>query len=142
MGSVNLGDIRVTPLSRISVAGGDVLHAMKSTDDDFAGFGEAYFSTVGSGCLKAWKRHTRMVMNLIVPVGLVQFVFHDADCGGIREEIIGDGRYMRLMVPPGIWFGFKGMADYESLVLNLASIPHDPEEVERLPVSSIAYDWS
>jgi len=46
MGPVTLALIRLTPLRRISVAGGDVLHAMKSTDADFRCFGEAYFSMI------------------------------------------------------------------------------------------------
>jgi len=142
MGSVNLGDIRVTPLSRISVAGGDVLHAMKSTDEDFAGFGEAYFSTVGNGCVKAWKRHFRMTMNLVVPVGMVRFVFAEDRSGRFREETIGEGRYARLSVPPGVWFEFQGLSEPDSLVLNIASICYDPGEVERTAVSAIDFDWS
>ena len=142
MGTVNFSDIHLTPLSRISVAGGDVLHALKVTDLDFSGFGEAYFTTINYGCVKAWKRHTRMTMNLVVPVGMVRFVFLDQGIGESREEIIGTNRYMRLTVPPGIWFGFQGVGEYDSLVLNLSSIPHDPDEVERLPVSAIEYNWS
>lgn len=141
MGAVSLSGIRVTPLSRISVTGGDVLHALKATDVDFSGFGEAYFSTVKPGCVKAWKRHLRMTMNLVVPVGMVLFVFLDRESGEIREETIGSDRYVRLTVPPGIWFGFQGASECESLVLNISSIPHDPAEVERLPVSAIEYEW-
>jgi len=137
-----MSGILVTPLKRIPVQGGDVLHALKFGDEGFQGFGEAYFSTITSGSVKAWKRHTRMFMNLIVPVGEVKFVFClDGFCC-MQEEVIGADRYVRLTVPPGVWFGFKGVSTPESLVLNIASIPHDPDEVERLPVSAIAYDWS
>jgi len=142
MGSVTLSDIGVTPLQRIAVIGGDVLHALKSTDSDFHGFGEAYFSTIATGAIKGWKRHLQMTMNLVVPVGMVRFVFLDQGTGESREEIIGTNRYMRLTVPPGIWFGFQGVGEHESLVLNISSIPHDPDEVERLPVLAIEYNWS
>ena len=37
-----------TPLSIIDTEGGDVLHAMKSGDPGFFGFGESYFSTIES----------------------------------------------------------------------------------------------
>ena len=100
MGAVSLIDIGTTPLSRISVTGGDVLHALKATEADFKGFGEAYFSSIRNGVVKAWKRHLRMSMNLVVPVGAVRFVFYVEATGGFREERIGEERYMRLSVPP------------------------------------------
>ncbi len=142
MGAMSLSGITVTPLARIATAGGDVLHAMKQTDAGFAGFGEAYFSWVAGGAVKAWKRHTRMTMNVVVPVGQVRFVFRSADADEFRVEEVGVERYARLTVPPGIWFGFQGIAESPSLVLNLASIPHDPNEVERCAPSEIEYDWS
>jgi dTDP-4-dehydrorhamnose 3,5-epimerase len=139
---MNLSDILLTPLSRIETAGGDVLHAMKQSDAGYAGFGEAYFSWVVAGAVKGWKRHTRMAMNVVVPVGQVRFVFCLDGVAEFRVEDIGVDCYARLTVPPGIWFCFRGVAEPQSLVLNIASIPHDPSEVERLALSAIEYDWS
>ena len=142
MGTVSLDDIVVTPLARIPTSGGDVMHAMKSSDASYAGFGEAYFSWIASGLIKAWKRHSRMTMNIVVPVGRVRFVFHLDGAEAFRVEGIGVDRYVRLSVPPGIWFGFQGLAEPQSLVLNIASIPHDSNEVQRLALTGIAYDWN
>ena len=141
MGGMNLDDILITPLARIATSGGDVLHAMKQSDAGYSGFGEAYFSWVAAGAVKAWKRHTRMTMNVVVPVGQARFVFRLDGTEEFRVEEIGVARYARLTVPPGIWFGFKGLLEPQSLVLNIASIPHDPNEVERLTLSEIKYDW-
>jgi len=141
---MKLSDILLSPLSKIETIGGDVLHAMKQGDVGYAGFGEAYFSLVSQGAVKAWKRHTRMTLNLVVPVGQVRFVFYLVDSVGVEEfrvEEIGENCYARITVPPGIWFGFKGLSTPQSLVLNIASIPHDPNEVERLLVSNINYIW-
>ena len=140
MGTVNIDSIEVTPLKRISVAGGDVLHAMKCTDPGFVGFGEAYFSIIEKGVVKAWKRHLQMTLNLIVPLGSVRFVFVDGD-GRLREEVIGENGYARLTVPPGIWFGFQGGSSSYSLLLNVADIPHTPDEVERKEINEIEFDW-
>lgn len=145
MGGISLTDILVTPLRQIEVAGGDVMHAIKESDAGYERFGEAYFSWVSSGAIKAWKRHTRMTMNLLVPVGQVRFVFYGIDSAGGKEyrvEDIGVDRYMRITVPPGIWFGFCGLYETKSLVLNIASIEHDPNEVERLDMAEIKYEWS
>ena len=142
---MKLADILVTPLRIIGVAGGDVLHAMKQSDPCYSGFGEAYFSWVSADVVKAWKRHTQMTMNVVVPVGQVRFVFCCVNADGIEEfrvEEIGVDRFVRVTVPPGIWFGFQGLRTPQSLLLNIANIPHDPNEVERLALSDINYTWN
>lgn len=128
-----VGEILVTPLKRIPLQEGDVMHAMKRGDPGFIDFGEAYFSLIHADSIKAWKRHLRMTLNLVVPIGDVKFAFVDEE-GNSRTEEIGEDRYCRLTVPPGIWFGFKGLGKPYSLLANLADIPHDPEEVERVSI--------
>jgi dTDP-4-dehydrorhamnose 3,5-epimerase len=143
MGSIKIQDILVTPLPRIETPGGDVLHALRKSEKSYMGFGEVYFTWIFSGAIKAWKRHTQMTMNLVVPVGQVQFVFCTTNSNGVsefRNEEIGENCYARITVPPGIWFGFRGLQ--ESLVLNIANIAHDPNEVERLILTDIDYAWS
>jgi dTDP-4-dehydrorhamnose 3,5-epimerase len=137
---VSLNEICVTPLKRISVTGGDVLHAMKKSDTGYVDFGEAYFSLVEFGAIKAWKRHLQMTLNLVVPIGEVQFVLMDS-VGLIREERIGEGHYARLTIPPGIWFGFQGVSKKIALLLNIADIEHSPDEVERKELDEVKYDW-
>lgn len=136
-----LDRIQLTALKRIPVVGGDVLHALKSTDAGFRGFGEAYFSMVEAGAVKAWKMHRRMTLNLVVPIGEVRFVFFTEDGKTQRNETIGTANYARLSVPPGIWFGFQGRAAPFSLVLNVGDIPHDPDEIVRKPLEAFGHDW-
>lgn len=133
--------IILTPLPRIETQGGDVLHALRCNDHCFVGFGEAYFSWIDYGAVKAWKRHTRMTMNLIVPFGNVRFVFY-LGSDRFRVEEIGEARYQRITVPPGLWFGFQGCSQSRSLVLNLADMIHDPKEAERLSEANINFNWS
>lgn len=141
MGSINyIENITVTPLSKISVEGGDVLHAIKKCDPGFVAFGEAYFSRINFGAVKAWKSHLNMTMNLIVPIGSVKFVFFDIN-GKMREETIGVGNYSRITVPPGLWFGFMGIEAPYSLVLNISNILHEPKEAKKMPIDFIKYDW-
>ena len=140
MGTMNVNQILITPLKRIQVAGGDVLHGMKCSDPGYFDFGEAYFSIVEVGAIKAWKRHLQMTLNFIIPLGSVFFVFIDQE-GIVREEVVGENRYVRLTVPPGIWFGFKGVGNKANIVLNIANIPHDPNEVERLSLDDFDYIW-
>jgi len=140
MGSISVDQILLTPLERISLKGGDVLHAMKCTDPGFVDFGEAYFSLIDIDAIKAWKRHLRMTLNIMVPLGAVQFVFIN-DQGVMREEVIGLDRYIRLTIPPGIWFGFRGLVAPYSLLMNIADIPHDPAEIERKELGAFKFQW-
>jgi dTDP-4-dehydrorhamnose 3,5-epimerase len=140
MGAVTVDDIITTSLKIVSVEGGNVMHAMKFTDAGYVDFGEAYFSKIDMSAIKAWKKHNNMTLNLIVPFGSVRLIFID-DKGGVREELIGDGKYARVTVPPGIWFGFQGRTAPFSIVLNIADIPHSPDEVERKDIEKIQFDW-
>ena len=143
MGIVSLTDILVTPLRRIPTIGGDVMHALKDSEDGFNGFGEVYFSWVEQGAIKAWKYHQHMTLNLVVPLGEISFVFHIKDQENcFRTENIGEEKYVRLTVPPGIWFGFQGRGSGQSLLMNLADMAHDPDEVLRKETSEIVYNWS
>lgn len=118
------------------------MHAMKRGDAGFADFGEAYFSWIEAGAIKGWKAHVRMTLNLVVPLGRVRFVFHRREAvNDFRVEEIGEHRYARLTVPPGIWFGFKGVGASASLIMNLADIPHDPDEVRKCALADISYAW-
>ena len=74
----------------------------------------------------------------------MRFVFRRVDTDDIEEfrvEEIGEDHYVRLTVPPGIWFGFQEWTP-KSLVINISNIPHDPNEVDRLSLSDINYKWS
>jgi dTDP-4-dehydrorhamnose 3,5-epimerase len=138
-----LEKIVVTPLKRIPTRGGDVLKFLTKKDDSFYGFGEAYFSIVLPGAVKAWKCHKEMILNLVVPVGEIRFVFYEEMKGNkyFRVEELGINSYARLTVPPGIWFGFKGIATEPSLLLNISNIVHDPLESDRCDQSTILFNW-
>lgn len=135
--------IKKLALKRFPSLKGDVCHALKSSDVGYAGFGEAYFSLINEEQIKGWKRHSKMTLNLVVPRGMVRFVFFES-----REnpefycEVIGEDAYNRLLVPPKIWFAFQCVSKTPAIVLNVASIEHDPKEVERLELNEVPYDWS
>ncbi len=67
----------LTPLKKITHSKGDILHAMKKSEKEFSGFGEAYFSSVYQGKIKGWKKHNKMTLNIIVVKGEIEFVVYD-----------------------------------------------------------------
>ncbi len=141
MDEIDLNQIFLTDLKIFPSNEGDVLHAIKNSDNGYINFGEAYFSKINYKNIKGWKRHNRMTMNLIVPMGTIKFVFIDNKRNLTREEIIGIDNYKRITVPPGIWFGFKGIGKTENVILNIASIKHDPYEEEKMALNEFKYSW-
>ena len=132
----------LTELKKIKVERGDVLHGLKKSESSYVNFGEAYFSIINEGFIKAWKKHNKMTLNLVVPIGTIKFVFLIDPVNGVfQTEEIGENRYMRVTIPPGIWFGFKGIGSGSNLLMNIADIEHDPEEVDRCENLDFFYNW-
>ncbi|MDG1737050.1 MAG: dTDP-4-dehydrorhamnose 3,5-epimerase [Paracoccaceae bacterium] len=142
-----IADIIFTPLKIIPTPGGSVQHAMKKSDEGFSGYGEAYFSVCETGVVKAWKLHKEMTLNLIVPVGSIRFVVFDPcesfeSQGTFNEFVLSPSNYGRLTIPPKLWMGFQGLSNGGNILLNIANLEHDPDEVERKPLDQIEFDWS
>jgi dTDP-4-dehydrorhamnose 3,5-epimerase len=136
-----LKGISLTPLKIVPHPKGDILHGLKKSESSFAGFGEAYFSTVKTGEIKGWKKHTQMTLNLVVPVGKIRFVAFSDTENRFFDVILGEGNYRRLTVEPNLWLAFQGIGEPLNLLLNLASIEHDPQEAENKDISGILFDW-
>ena len=140
----------VTPLCEIADDRGAVLHLLRSDDPGFFGFGECYCSETLPGAVKAWKRHKMQTQNFAVPTGRLRLVVFDdrpnsPTKGGL--EILELGRpdnYVRVSIPPGLWYGFSALSKVPALIVNCADHPHDPLESERLEenTAAIPYRWS
>ena len=130
--------VTLTPLKQITHPKGDIFHAMKASDDGFSGFGEAYFSTVNQGEVKGWKKHTEMTLNLIVVIGEIEFVVYDDN--SFYSVRLSKNNYQRLTVDPGLWVSFRGVS-VENMLLNLASIEHNPDESVNIDLNAFDYNW-
>ena len=140
MGTIIEG-ITVTKLKIIASVPGDVMHAMKTGEPGFSGFGEAYFSTIKKGVVKGWKRHSAMTLNIVVPSGIIRFVIYDdrqhsSTKNNYFEITLSPTNYHRLTVQPGLWMAFEGIDEGLNMLLNIGSIKHDPQEAENCPVES------
>ena len=147
MGTMKLTDVLVTPLRRIETASVDVLHAMKQSDAGYAGFGEAYFSTIKYKQIKPWKKHLKMTLNFIIPKGNIRIVIYDDRlCSNTKNNYLdftlGEENYQRVTIPPDLWVAFMGV-DRENILLNIANLEHDPNEViKKTNLSDIPYSWT
>ena len=59
------------------------------------------------------------------------------------ELVVGEDNFALVIIPPMVWYGFKGMSNDYSLIVNCTTIPFDENEVERIPEKSflIPYNW-
>lgn len=130
----------LTPLKQIYHPKGDIFHAMKKSDIGFDGFGEAYFSTINQNNIKGWKKHTKMTLNIVVPVGNIEFVVYDENSKEFFSTKLSHNNYQRLTVKAGLWMAFRGIGEY-NMLLNLASIEHDPNEAVNIELNDINYKW-
>jgi len=132
-----ISGITLTPLKIIGGDKGRVFHGIKAIEDSYAGFGEAYFSEVLFSQVKGWKRHNRMVLNLVVPAGAIKFHVFDQQTNQLGVVTLGvEYQYARLTVQPGLWMAFEGIGGAQNLLMNFASIAHDPTEADSVPLSS------
>ncbi len=144
-----LEGVVISELRQFSDARGSVLHMLRCDDPDFTQFGECYFSEVLPGAVKAWKRHRVQVQQFAVPVGRIRLAIYD-DRGQSRTrgqlQTIELGRpdaFLRLRVPPGVWYGFTCISEVPALLANCTDLPHDPAEGEQRSSTDpeIPYRW-
>jgi dTDP-4-dehydrorhamnose 3,5-epimerase len=142
--------VLISPLNQFSDQRGSVLQMLRSDAPEFVNFGECYFSEVLPGAIKAWKRHRAQTQNLAVPVGRIRLVIYDGrESSTTRGEVrvLELGRpdaYLRLLIPPGLWYGFACIGATPALLANCTNLPHDPtdSEVMLLNDPAIPYSWT
>jgi dTDP-4-dehydrorhamnose 3,5-epimerase len=141
--------VTLTELRQIGDERGSVLHMLRNDASEFTQFGECYFSEVFPRAVKAWKRHRVQTQNLAVPVGRIRIVIYDDRKGSITQghlQVMEIGRpdaYLRLKIPPCLWYGFSCLSESPALLVNCADMPHDPKESELRQISDpdIPYQW-
>ena len=143
MDKIIIEDVIIKRQKIIKKKEGNVLKFLNKNDNEFYGFGEAYFSIIRKNAVKAWRKHKEMTCNLIVPHGDIKIVMIDDRSNniGYQEIELSQKNYLRITIPPGIWTGFKGLSFDESVILNFSNIPHDPNEQVTVAMNNFDYKW-
>lgn len=139
----------ITPLRTFLDERGYVRHMLKRTDPTFKEFGEIYFSVVFPNVIKGWHIHRVMELNYAVISGNIKLVLYDLrqdspTCGELQEIYMGDENYVLVKVPPHVINGFTAIGNEKAIVANCSTIPHDPDEIERIDPfdEEIGYNWA
>jgi dTDP-4-dehydrorhamnose 3,5-epimerase len=140
--------VLVKPLSQITDERGKIMHMLRADDPHFEKFGEIYFSVVYPGVIKGWHLHKEMTLNYAVISGMVKLVLYDSrpdspTRGEVQEMFIGEDNYVLVKIPPRVYNGFKGIGNKPAIIANCATLPHHPDEIERVDphTSDIPYNW-
>jgi dTDP-4-dehydrorhamnose 3,5-epimerase len=130
---------------------GFLYEILRSDDEIFSGFGQAYVTACYPGVVKAWHAHSRQTDFFCCVDGMAKVVLYDARDGSpthgeIQEFFIGDRNPVLLKIPAGVYHGFTPLGGSGCLILNIPTEPYDrdsPDEL-RLPwdTSEIPYEWN
>ena len=82
-----------------------------------------------------------MTLNIIVPVGEIEFVIFDEHLKRFFNTKLSKNNYQRLTIKAGLWVAFKGCNDH-NMLLNIASMEHNPNEAVNVDLKKIEYNWN
>ena len=124
------------------------MHGVRS-DNILNDFGEVYFKKLYSGVINGWHIHEKLTLNYICVLGMIKLVLFDmrpdSDTkNNFMEIYFGDDNYSLIHIPPGIANASKGIGFPFSILVNVASEPHNPElKYKRIDPHSgeILYNW-
>ena len=136
-----IDNIKEIKLKTFKNSKGNILRGFRKSINSKFFFSEIYFSKIKYDKVKGWKYHKKMRMELYVPVGKVEFVFFDQNKNIFKKIIVGEKNYKKIIVPPKIWFKFKGLSRHESLVVNMSNILHKKNESKTKPLNKIIYKY-
>ncbi len=130
---------------------GRLMEIMRRDDPFFTGFGQVYVSTIFPGVVKAWHFHGVQDDRFTCVKGMIKAVLYDDREGsptrGVLNEIyLGEHQPLLVVIPAGVYHGWKCISESEAYVINIPSEPYNyqnPDEYRVDPHSGqIPYDWS
>src|SRR2546426_9719964 len=111
--------------------------------DVYTRFGQAYVSLNYPGVIRAWHYHKKQRDVFICLTGMIKVPVYDAREGSstkgrIEEFFIGDDNQLAILIPPGVYHGYKTIGDKPSLLLNFPDLLYDREHPDeyRVPYDS------
>lgn len=142
--------VKVKKLKIIPDERGRLMEILRSDDKVFKKFGQVYMTTAYPGVVKAWHYHEKQDDNFACVHGRIKLALYDARTKSptykeINEFILSTDDPILVVIPKMVYHGFKGMADYESIVINTPTLPYNYKKPDELRLDAynndISYDW-
>ena len=143
--------VKVKQLTVIPDDRGRLFEMLRRDDPLFTKFGQVYCTTVHCGVVKGWHFHKKQVDNFVCVSGMIKLVAYDSrpkspTKGLINEFFLGTHNPQLVQIPAGVYHGFKGITQPESIVINIPTEPYHharPDEYRLDPhQNNIPYDWN
>lgn len=124
---------------------GDVIELWSRPWVEQEGFREpahVYQSATDYGVVKCWHLHAEHTDQFTVTRGKLQVVCVDLrrdsrSFGAVNSFVMGTARPTLLLIPPGVMHGWKGLAQPETIVVNLQTHVYDPADEYKFRWNSV-----
>jgi dTDP-4-dehydrorhamnose 3,5-epimerase len=145
MDGVKIKQLRVIPDER-----GHLMEMLRSDDDLYEKFGQAYLTTTYPGVVKAWHMHKKQDDNVVCVKGMIKLALFDdregsSSRGEVMEIFLGEHRPALVQIPREVYHGWKCVSENEAYIVNMPTALYDYEDPDeqRLPFDSdeVPYDW-
>lgn len=140
----------IKPLLRHVDERGYLMEILRSDEEIFVRFGQAYVSACFPGIVKAWHCHQRQYDYFCCLVGNMKIGLYDdraesSTRGQTQAIVIGELNPALVRIPPLVWHGFTALGQQTALVLNIPTEVYnraEPDELRRDPFDpEIPFSW-
>jgi dTDP-4-dehydrorhamnose 3,5-epimerase len=142
--------VRVKELRLIPDERGYLMEMLRSDEEIFRKFGQAYVSVVYPGVVKGWHYHKIQTDYFTIVKGMMKVVLYDARSdsptrGEVNEFFMGDRNPLLITIPPGVLHGMKAVGGEQAYLVNCPTEPYnhrEPDEYRADPHGDdVPYDW-
>ena len=102
---------------------------------------EVYFSYVKYNKIKGWKLHKKQTTIISVISGKIKIVFYDKKKNFIKEFILSGKSLHQIIIPPNVWYAFKGLDKKDNIICSLINFSYSDLEQKTIELNQIHYNW-
>lgn len=144
-------DVVTQKLRLIPDERGRLMEIMRRDWPVFKKFGQVYMTTNYPGVVKAWHYHKKQTDNVACVKGMIKLVLYDGREGSptkgeINEFFVGEHNPTLIVIPPGVYHGWKCISESESIVVNCPDelFNYENPDEHRAPHDDpeIGYNWN
>jgi len=142
--------VKVKKLKLIPDERGRLMEILRSDEPIFQKFGQVYMTTAKPGVVKAWHFHKKQDDHFTCISGKMRLALYDAREGSptrgeVNEFTVSLDDPMLVVIPKGVYHGFKGVSDTEAVVINVPTEAYNAKEPDEYRLDAydndIPYDW-
>ena len=142
--------VKVKKLKVIPDERGRLMEILRADDEVFTKFGQVYMTTAKPGIVKAWHFHKKQDDYFTCIRGIMRLALYDAREGSstkgeVNEFTVSLDDPQLVVIPKGVYHGFKGVSDDEAVVINTPTEAYNPKEPDEYRLDAfendIPYDW-